>query len=290
MMTARPLQKVFLPLRKSTKKNQSHQPFIHNRMSYNYEEEDDYGEISFPQFRLPQNCVERSSSEATCSKVYHKRYVSPHHDNRKSKLVQKNSKNIIEKNKISSNIEPMSKSSFLLNTPKTSNQCKMLLNMNNMPPPIPKKPHHLRYAYNATVAPPLPPRIVNLNAIQQRRQLNDEYFENIRKEVKEKPNSTIKQEYVSVRIPGTERRPYWTIEDSQSAMGSSKVSSTKKRSSKTVTSSSKSELLESLTQLKFAAWYWADLSWEEAEILLSCQSEPGRRANSIELPRYPRRN
>ena len=274
-MTARPLQKVFLPLKKSTKKNQNHQPFIQNRLSYNFEEEDDYGDVSYPQFRFSQQCSKESSSEATCSKVYQKKNFSPHCYSNKSKLVQENSKTSVKKNTTSSYIEPISKSPTFFNSSKISNQCKISLKINNKPPPIPKKPHHMRYAYNATVAPPLPPRIVNLNAIQQRRQLNDEYFENIRREVKGKPNNPIRQEYVSVKIPGTERRPYWTIEDSQQAMGSSKTLSTHKKNSKKNGSSSKSELLKSLTQLKYAAWYWADLSWEEAEVLLSCQSQPG---------------
>lgn len=50
-------------------------------------------------------------------------------------------------------------------------------------PPLPFKPHYLRSEFSGDAPPPLPPRVLNKAALIQRKQLTDEYFENIRKSV-----------------------------------------------------------------------------------------------------------
>ena len=48
-------------------------------------------------------------------------------------------------------------------------------------PTIPFKPHYLRSEFTGDFPPPLPPRVLNKDAVLQRKHLTEEYFENIRK-------------------------------------------------------------------------------------------------------------
>nr|XP_039259768.1 uncharacterized protein LOC120336211 [Styela clava]XP_039259769.1 uncharacterized protein LOC120336211 [Styela clava] len=55
----------------------------------------------------------------------------------------------------------------------------------SIPPPLPNKPPRLQYFNKDGVPPPLPPRVVNDEAVKQRYKLDQEYFENLRKSVDE---------------------------------------------------------------------------------------------------------
>ena len=164
------------------------------------------------------------------------------------------------------------------------------------PPPVPYKPHYLRSFYVIdTTSPPVPPRVVNKTALIQRNQLNEEYFENIRKTLESEHSDDANDDTaqsISVKIPGTERRPYWTIEDvrkthqpkiSDKVVASYNTHNDLKLGSLSMPSASKlhsrlhdhsrSEFFTSLKMLKKCGWYWGDMGWEEAELLLN-QREP----------------
>jgi len=134
------------------------------------------------------------------------------------------------------------------------------------PPPLPFKPHHLRHSYNSVIAPPIPPRVVNQDAIKQRKQLAEEYFENVKKNIK---NEKVVMLSRSVKIPGTESRPYWTIEDSHMILAFSNQDLSSPPLPPRSKSEPQNEFIKSLIKLKETSWYWCDLSWEDAELMMS---------------------
>uniref|UniRef100_H2YM61 Suppressor of cytokine signaling 7 n=1 Tax=Ciona savignyi TaxID=51511 RepID=H2YM61_CIOSA len=136
--------------------------------------------------------------------------------------------------------------------------------------------------------PKLPPKIVNTNAVMRRKQLNEEFFENIRRSMdislSDDEETGFHDEAISIRMPGTESHPYWTISDvaSNNTESSSTESPTGTHSPKQENTSGlnlltnsdlnklrRQEFVQSLKSLKQCGWYWGNMSWEDAEAMLA---------------------
>lgn len=264
MATVRPLQKLF-PNNKKSLHNKS-QPYIAPNYDDLEDDDDIYGEVRYPQFRIKNK---PSSGEGSSNSYHNPLKTQP--------------------------------STFTRSDPHTANNCHTIQKCpvsrpapplpRRAPPPLPFKPHHLRAEYNSNEAPPLPPRVVNRDAIIQRKQLTEEYFENIRQimDGNDRLNGVMTSR--SVRIPGTESRPYWTIEDSRAVMtpndqvqplpprknrpndsqppATTCQPSTTRKTPTLEAENASNEFIRSLTQLKHTSWYWSDMSWEDAELMLS---------------------
>lgn len=261
----RPYQKVFLPKARPNKTDSFNASFLRNMSHENdgevldemHLDENIYGEVDLRRGRVPPNNHGHGTFKYVKNHVYHQ-----------------------------------------VTLPSNSQEVPIMTHRYPaQPPPVPYKPHYLRGSYADTSSPPVPPRIVNKAALMQRNQLNEEYFENIRKTL-ESENNDVENGHdscddsttsISVKIPGTERRPYWTIEDVKATQPQKKtdkpaISNADHKESKITqksTSSSsgcshtrphdqtRTEFFSSLKMLKQCGWYWGDMGWEEAELLLN---------------------
>jgi len=130
-------------------------------------------------------------------------------------------------------------------------------------PPIPYKPHYLQAKYLTQPMPLVPPRMKNTEAVIQRRQLTEEYFENIIRNVDE--------EQAVHSLKCRENQPdcqHSTTVDEYflNNMSCSSTDSTYKQSSH-------QNLTSNLKLLKLCGWYWGDMTWKEAELML--EQRPG---------------
>ena len=124
-------------------------------------------------------------------------------------------------------------------------------------PPVPYKPHYLQAKYSTKPSPLVPPRIKNTEAAIQRRQLTEEYFENIIRNVDEEQERS-----------STDSRKNQTIIQHSLMMNGSFD-----HASADYTQSSHQNLTSSLKLLKLCGWYWGDMTWKEAELML--EQRPG---------------
>uniref|UniRef100_F6QHE0 Suppressor of cytokine signaling n=1 Tax=Ciona intestinalis TaxID=7719 RepID=F6QHE0_CIOIN len=164
-------------------------------------------------------------------------------------------------------------------TPSNNHKVKIISS-----PPIPPKPHYLRSGFNSKLPPKLPPKVVNANAAMKRKQLNEEYFENIRKSMdfnlSESDEAGLQEEAISITIPGTETHPYWTISDTTTNTTQNLTTETSSTQLETplikntpltldVHKQRRQEFVDSLKALKQCGWYWGNMSWEDAESMLA---------------------
>nr|CAB3266470.1 SOCS7 suppressor of cytokine signaling [Phallusia mammillata] len=190
------------------------------------------------------------------------------------------------------------------------------------PPALPFKPHYLRSKFSGDFAPPLPPRVANKDALMQRKQLTEEYFENIRKSVDIDllddfieddfqqgpcPADALQQRSHLLNDAGAgPSRPnnnmnsdepetqYWTIENDpndserrrsiplleiQTSRFSPEIPASnslfennepaKERTFPGLHTGTRVQFIQSLKCLKQCGWYWGNMTWEDAETMLS---------------------
>ncbi|XP_076816546.1 uncharacterized protein LOC143462315 isoform X2 [Clavelina lepadiformis] len=183
-------------------------------------------------------------------------------------------------------------------------------------PEIPYKPQHLRPSLNGVTAPPIPPRVLNHDAAVQRRQLNEEYFENLfhdvhsisrhNDEFSEAIAASFKLNVENNTSQCTEHYYYAGSEtktfpmnfqndvisdDSMSVQGQSKSQcdvydgSSFKMTQKrcfgkahfcSCLRDSATGLLHSVRNLNQCGWYWGNMTWQDAELMLNqCPNEVG---------------
>lgn len=236
MTTVRPLQKVFPANRRAQlheNRNRAPQPFLLIRESFD-DDEGDTEENDYAEVNYPQ---------------YRSVQMRPNIGEGSSKVVDKE---------------------FQHSRPP--------LLPRQVPPPLPYKPHHLRGEYIHTTdclrvqPPPVPPRVVNREAIVKRKLLTAEYFENIKSMENNQQLTTNR----SITIPGTETRPYWTIVDMRpecNLIGQSNAPQLKNPTATEHAIQENNDFIQSLRELKHAPWYWSDMTWEEAELMLSLQPD-----------------
>lgn len=143
----------------------------------------------------------------------------------------------------------------------------------------------LQYAFPP---PPVPPRIVNVEAIEQRKKLDTEYFENLKRTVGDelldlaeendlpisrrysKTNGHASNNGVFDRNGGNNPGPY----NQRSRMPTSRSFNMfetgiyKKHTTGNI-------LVNNILVLKKCGWYWGNLTWAEAEDLLALSNSPG---------------
>lgn len=187
------------------------------------------------------------------------------------------------------------------------------------PPPLPCKPPRLQRnkGKNADSPPPLPPRVVNEDAIRQRHKLDKEYFENLRKSVDDEllglaeehdlpvplnaPNTQNMQlqrfDYGAHSPPlnlnnarlhpydTTARRHSLPVYESISDENTDGVQEFASRAyfddpnremgTYNEIESSQVNLAKNFQLLKRCGWYWGNMTWQEAEELLSKRDGDG---------------
>lgn len=159
-----------------------------------------------------------------------------------------------------------------------------VVNHNTSNPSIPFKPHYLRenFDHSITITPPIPPRVRNKEAVFQRKQLTEEYFENIRR------NVDVSAERTSENINDSFLQPIPTsahISNSSASLGSD-MARTDGASTSIVDDVHSIEqkngvldLAQSLKSLKACGWYWGDMTWKDAELMLD--QRPGEIGKSL---------
>lgn len=185
------------------------------------------------------------------------------------------------------------------------------------PPPLPFKPPRLQRLKLAPgeTPPPLPPRVLNQQAIQQRQRLDHEYFENLRKSVDEELLGLAEQhdlpvplnfpvlndmqpsrfEYGAHSPPlnlynASEDRPIparrrhslplqeLTDHDVQIHSLSSRpttCSNNLDSEARTIGNSSETNLANNFILLKHCGWYWGNMNWQEAEEMIAKNASNG---------------
>ena len=141
----------------------------------------------------------------------------------------------------------------------------------NSRPAIPYKPHYLRPEYMNHLLPVVPPKIKNTEAVVKRQQLTEEYFENILRNVDNEPicHSDIISRHNGINSDGAEASCSWSSDS-----GVNNVPLSQHPLSTSLTDNAKTQdLTYSLKLLKSCGWYWGEMTWKEAELML--QQKPG---------------
>ena len=134
------------------------------------------------------------------------------------------------------------------------------------PPLIPYKPHYLRAEYSEKPLPLVPPKVKNSEAVIQRRQLTEEYFENIIRNVDDEATSSLQNNSVS------QLNSESLVEHDASSVGTI-LCSDSDSTSYSYKLTRQQNLVSSLKLLRLCGWYWGEMTWKEAETML--EQKPG---------------
>ena len=149
------------------------------------------------------------------------------------------------------------------------------------PPLIPFKPHYLRAEYANASLPLIPPRVKNSEAVIKRKQLTEEYFENICRSVDFANDESVSNDadLTASKSNICESSIFESVELRNSSMpscsGSSMIQSTLESFTAVPSSCTinhglniSNDLTHSLKSLKLCGWYWGNMTWKEAEMML----------------------
>ena len=147
-------------------------------------------------------------------------------------------------------------------------------------PSLPFKPHYLqeKFSCSSSVNPPIPPRLKNKEAVFQREHLTEEYFENICRKV-DVSNGRLR-ENVDESQANTSSDSMFDHTASNPNFLTERVSQTANYHKSVVNDNQCAkqligipDLTQNLKTLKSCGWYWGDMTWKDAELML--EQRPG---------------